>query len=261
MKSAGPTLTIIALAWNEREQLRACFASLQPLVKLTRAKTLVVFDSAGDDDTLRIARAEADQVVVADFENFAKQRNLALAQSDTRWVFFIDADERCTPRLAQEISEAVQSEAFAAYRVPRLNFLFGREVRHAGWSPDYQIRLLERERCRYDESRGVHELPVVDGPVGTLQARLVHYNYNRWGQFFAKQRAYSDLEAQALYASGRRATLKSLVGQPLRELKRRLIDYAGYRDGLLGLALSVAMAFYAGRTYRKLWRLQRHRQA
>jgi glycosyltransferase involved in cell wall biosynthesis len=248
-------LTIVALAWNEAEHLRACLGSVKPLIDLMSATTLVLFDSAGDDATLEIAREVADRVVIADFDNFAAQRNRALDLASSRWVFFIDADERCTPRLAHEIAQAIQKVDCAAYRVPRRNILFGHEVRHTGWSPDYQVRLLERASCRYDESRRVHELPTVDGETGTLKAQLVHYNYDTWGQFIEKQRAYSDLEAQALYASGRRASLKSIVGQPLRELKRRFIDYRGYRDGLLGVALSLAMALHVAQTYVKLRRL------
>jgi glycosyltransferase involved in cell wall biosynthesis len=252
-----PKLTIVGLAWNETEHLSGCFASLQPLIRLTGAETLVIFDSAGDDATLSVAREVADRVVVADFDNFARQRNRALDAARSKWVFFIDADERCTPRLAQEIARAIDNQEYAAYQVPRRNILFGHEVRHTGWSPDYQLRLLERERCRYDESRLVHELPTVQGEIGTLQATLVHYNYDTWGQFISKQSAYSDLEAQTLYTAGRRASVKSLIGQPLRVLKRRFIDYQGYRDGILGAALSVAMALHAAQTYLKLWRLQR----
>ncbi len=250
-------LTIAALAWNETDHLRGCFASLKPLVDLTGAKTLIVFDSAGDPATLAIARDLADRVMIADFDNFAKQRNRALDQASSDWVFFIDADERCTPRLAQEIARAIATDKHSAYKVPRRNFFFGREVRHTGWSPDYQLRLLRRERCRYDEARLVHELPTVHGETGTLQARLIHYNYSTWRQFVAKQRAYSDMEAQALHAAGRKPKLKSVIGQPLREFKRRFIEYKGYRDGALGLALSLAMSLYAGRTYVKLWRLHR----
>ena len=251
-------LTIAALAWNEGEQVRACFNSVEPLVALTGAETLVLFDSEGDAATLEIAQQVVSRVAVVDFDNFARQRNRALDIALSEWVFFIDADERCTPRLCREIAQAVKAEGYAAYRIPRRNFLFGHEVRHTGWSPDYQLRLLKREACRYDETRGVHELPTVHGEVGTLEARLLHYNYRTWGQFFEKQRAYARLEAESLHQAGRKASLKSIIGQPLREFKRRYVDYRGYRDGLLGLALSLAMSFYVAQTYVRLWRLQRH---
>jgi glycosyltransferase involved in cell wall biosynthesis len=251
-------LTIVALAWNEAAHLEPCFRSVESLAR-AGADTLIVLDSEADSETEAVARIVAQRVVVSDFVNFAVQRNKGLDLANTKWVFFIDADERCTPRLAEEIRQAVRSSEHAAYRVPRRNILFGREVRHTGWSPDYQIRLLERQRCRYDESRAVHEVPQVDGKIGTLSARLVHYNYATWGQFVSKQRAYAVLEARALYAAGRRARPRSFIGQPYREFKRRFIEYRGFKDGLLGLILSAAMGLYAAETQRQLLLLQNKR--
>jgi hypothetical protein len=144
------------------------------------------------------------------------QRNRALELADADWVFFIDADERCTRQLAPEISEALRSGTHAAYRVPRRNILFGREVRHTGWWPDYQVRLLRRDRCRYDESRQVHEFPSVDGSIGSLSAPLIHFNYTTWRQFAQKQLAYAALEANSLYQNGERVRPRSFIGQPLR---------------------------------------------
>ncbi len=251
-------LTVVALAWNEVAHIEPCFRSVEPLVR-AGADTLIVLDSEANEEMEALARKVARRAVVSDFVNFAIQRNRGLDLAETEWVFFIDADERCTPPLAEEIHRATTSSEYAAYRVPRRNILFGHEVRHTGWSPDYQIRLLERERCRYDESREVHELPQVDGKIGTLSARLVHYNYATWGQFVAKQRAYAVLEARALYAAGRRARPRSFVGQPFREFKRRFIEYKGFKDGLLGLVLSVAMGLYAAETQRQLLLLQKAR--
>jgi glycosyltransferase involved in cell wall biosynthesis len=254
---AKPTLTVVALAWREADHLKACFESVQSLVSATSADTIVILNSDADAKTAEVARSVAQRVVVSRFVNFSVQRNRGLDAARTDWVFFIDPDERCAAVLANEIAKTLGSPDCAAYRVPRRNFLFGREVRHTGWWPDYQIRLLERACCRYDESREVHEFPIVDGPVGTLDAPLLHFNYENWHQFFAKQRDYSALDAHALFKAGRRARVRGVVGQPLREFKRRFIDYQGYMDGLLGLELSLAMAWYAGITYKRLWSLQR----
>jgi (heptosyl)LPS beta-1,4-glucosyltransferase len=254
MRDGG--LTIAALAWNESADLRFCFRSLQPLVERTGAETLVVFDPDGDAATLAVARELASAVLVHPFRNFAAQRNFALRSARTRWVFFIDPDERMTAPLAADIMATLREPDAAAYRVPRRNFLFGREVRHTGWYPDYQFRLLDAERCRYDESREVHEFPLFSGEAGTLHSPLLHNNYRTWRQFARKQLAYSSLHAKTLLAEGRRASRKNIVGQPLRELNRRLIEYRGYRDGALGLALSAAMALYTLVVYVKLWRLQ-----
>jgi glycosyltransferase involved in cell wall biosynthesis len=257
MIDATPRLTIAALARNEARHLGPCFDSLKPLTGLAGVDTLVLLDSRADEATEHVARSVADHVARNTFVNFSKQRNHALDLATGAWVFFIDPDERPTPALAKEIEAALQRDQYAAYRVPRRNIFFGREVRHTGWWPDYQVRLLKRDRCRYDESREVHEFPIVGGETGTFSQPLVHYNYDTWGQFFRKQWLYTRHDARALHAAGRRARPRSLIGQPLRELKRRFIDYKGYKDGLLGLALSIAMALYTAETYRQLLRLRR----
>lgn len=257
----GPSLTIVALAWREGEQLRKCFASLRPLLHITGADTLVLLDSQADTLTTDIAHRVAKRVAIAHFDNFAAQRNCALALCSTEWVFFIDADEHITPALAEEIGTTLERGQDAAYRVPRRNILFGHEVRHTGWSPDYQVRLLKRTASRYDEKRQVHEVPEVAGSVGTLREPLTHFNYATWRQFIEKQRSYAPLEARAMYAEGHRARLRSLVGQPLREFKRRFIEFRGYRDGLLGFELSVAMAAYRLLAHWHLLRLQRSKSS
>ena len=251
------SLTIIALARNEANHLGPCFKSLRTLTSQPGVRTLIVLDSRADNATQAAAHAVANQVIVSEFVNFAVQRNRALDAAQGEWVFFIDADERCTPALAQEIAKAVsQQSQYAAFQIPRRNILFGHEVHHTGWWPDYQIRLLKRDSCRYDETRKVHELPIVKGKTGTLTKPLIHYNYQTWQQFINKQWAYAKYDARVLHASGRRARPRNMLGQPLRELKRRLIDYQGYKDGPLGVTLSLAMALYVAETYRQLWKLQ-----
>ena len=250
------SLTLIALAWRESDHLEACFRSLAELRARTGATTLIILDDVADDPTRAIAYRVADHVKEFSFTNFSKQRNHALHAAETEWVFFIDADERCPPALALEVEQSITGSTHNAYRVPRRNILFGHEVKHTGWWPDYQIRLMRREYCRYDESIHVHERPIVQGSTGTLTFPLIHYNYKTWSQFAAKQKAYARLEAEALWAERRRPKLRSMIGQPLRELKRRLIDYQGYRDGVLGVALSFAMSLYSLEVQRQLFLLR-----
>jgi glycosyltransferase involved in cell wall biosynthesis len=256
VSSPTPQLTIIALAWNEAEDLEPCFASVRSLVDEYGAQTLIVLDHQADEETADAARRVADQVVTNIFENFARQRNFALDTAATEWVFFIDPDERASPDLCEEIIRVINRNTCGAWQVPRRNFLFGREVRNTGWWPDYQIRLFRRDGVRYDEARKVHELPLIKGEACTLLNPLIHYNYRTWKQFVDKQRAYAPLEAQALYAGGNRARLKSLLGQPVREFFRRFVQYNGWRDGFMGLALSLAMAAYKFEVYRQLHKIQ-----
>jgi hypothetical protein len=137
----------------------------------------------------------------------------------------------------------------AGWWVPRDNYIFGRLTCHAGWSPDYQLRLLRRGHARYDPARPVHETVLLGGEAGYLSNCLVHYNYDSLRRFAAKQRRYARLEAQALAERGVRPRPRSLLLQPLREFRRRFLELEGYRDGWHGLVLSSLLAYYTFRTY------------
>jgi (heptosyl)LPS beta-1,4-glucosyltransferase len=173
------------------------------------------------------------------------------------WVFFVDADERATPELAQEVRLAVGQAGFDGWWVPRKNYIFGAWIRHAGWYPDHQLRLLRRAKARYDERREVHELVELDGEAGYLRSHLIHYNYSTVGEFRRKQGSYTDYEARMLLDAGQRAKPWNFLLQPLRQFWWRYVTLQGYKDGWRGLLLSVLMAYYELVRYWRLWRLQR----
>ena len=253
--TAMSRITGALLARDEERQIRGCLQSLAWTDEL-----LVVVDARTRDATEAIAREFTDRVFTHPFASFPAQRNFALDQVRTEWVFFVDSDERVTPELAAEAREAIgrdSPDAPVGYWTPRRNIIWGRWIRHGGWYPDYQLRLLRRDRARYDESREVHELVVLDGPDGYLREPFVHHNYESVGQFLAKQRAYSTLDARTMWRKGIRPRPHNFVLQPLREFKRRYVEHQGFRDGPHGLLLAALLAYYNLVTYAKLARLAR----
>ncbi len=239
------------LARDEADFLADCLGSLGWVDEL-----LVLVDSASKDATPEIARRYAERVELTPWRGFPLQRNLALGLASTDWLLFADADERVPPALAQEVRRAVvERPGIAGFWISRRNIICGQWVRYAGWWPDRQLRLLRRGRARYDESAVVHEVAQLDGPSGVLAEPLVHLNYATLTEFQAKQAVYAKLEARALWERGIRARPHSLVLQPLRELRRRLLELRGYRQGRLGFQLSVLMAVASFTTYRELLRL------
>ena len=209
---------------------------------------LVVLDAATRDATRSVAEAHGARVVERTFDTFAAQRDFALAQVETDWVLFVDADERVPAELRDEIRRTVAREGAATgYWISRHNVIVGRVVRHAGWYPDYQLRLLRRGRARYDPQRPVHEVPLLDGPDSHLGSPLVHFNYRTLAEFVRKQERYCRLEADRLLIAHGRPRARAVVGQPLREMWRRYVALEGYREGPLGLALCLILAWYAGK--------------
>jgi len=244
-----PRLSALVLTYNEERHICDCLRSL------TWADELLVLDSFSQDRTVELARGVGARVEQRVFVDWADQRSAAMELATGDWVFFVDADERATPELADEVRQVIRTEACAGYWVPRRNYIFGKLMRYAGWSPDYQPRLLRRGRCRWDPARPVHELVIFDGPAGHLQNALIHYNYDTISQFVSKQERYTDVYARQLHREGKRPRLRSFIGQPLREFFRRYVTLRGYRDGVHGLLLSLLLGYYAFRTYVKLWRL------
>jgi (heptosyl)LPS beta-1,4-glucosyltransferase len=244
-ESADLRLAAVVLTKNEEHNITEC------LQTLAWADRLCVLDSVSTDRTVELARQAGAEVQQHAFVNYADQRDTALQMFAAEWVFFVDADERATPELEAEIRRVIADEFAVGWWVPRRNYIWGRWIRHAGWFPDYQLRLLKRGFARYDPTHEVHEIVQLDGPEGHLQNPLTHYNYTTVGQFLRKQDFYATYEASVLVRQGIHPRPHSVILQPLREFWRRYISLEGYKDGGHGLFLSVLMAYYTGVAY---WR-------
>ena len=252
-EAAALPLTVVVLTLDEERHIRACLTAALAL----RPAALLVLDSGSRDVTVAEAAAVGARVVIRPFDGYASQRNAALELVETEWVYFVDADERVTPEQAAEIRHRLASEDLAGYWVPRDNRILGRSVRGGGWWPDTQLRLFRRMYGHYDTNRQVHEVVVLAGLSGSLTAPLIHYNYDNWRQVLAKQRRYTARAMRDALESGQRVRPQNYALQPARELRRRYLSLAGYRDGWLGLWLAFIMAYYDLLFYVWLGRAQR----
>lgn len=246
-------LSVVILTRNEEKHLPACLASVR------WADEVLVIDSFSTDRTVQIAQAAGARVEELSFVNYAAMRDTGLSLARGDWVLFVDADERASDELRKEILSVIQHSQIAVrkspivgYWIPRQNYIFGAWVRHAGWYPDRQLRLMQRTRAHYDPARPVHELVVLEGEAGELCGHLIHINYETVGEFVRKQKHYARYDAQKLSADGIRAKAHNFVLQPMREFRRRYIALQGYRDGWRGLLLSLLMAWYVFEVYRVL---------
>jgi glycosyltransferase involved in cell wall biosynthesis len=245
-------LIAVILTYNEEKHIAECIRSV------TWCDAVIVIDSYSTDRTCEIARKEGAFIIRHPFKGFGSQRQAAMDCLAARWILFVDADERPTPELAREIRHRIVKQPdIVGWWFPRHNYILGKLIRHAGWYPDYQLRLLRADRSHWDPEREVHELPILDGPDGYLENVLIHYNYDSLGQFIAIQDKYTNYDAHILFQQGERPKWWSPFSMPLRHFKLRFIDWQGYKDGLYGLWLSVLMSYYEGQKYIRLARLWR----
>jgi glycosyltransferase involved in cell wall biosynthesis len=192
------------------------------------------------------------------FVNFAVARNTALKNAkalNADWMFFIDADERATPELADEIKRVIESNEYVGWWVPRYNIMWGHTMQGGGWYPDCQLRLMKIDAAHYNPEREVHEIVILNGKAGTLKEHLIHYNYDSLAQFRKKQDRYIDFEAKILKDKGIKAKPWTYITMPLREFKRRYVTLGGYKDGWVGLQVCSLMSWYMLVTYLRLRKL------
>ena len=221
------------------------------------ADEIIVVDSGSVDDTLAIARARGARTETRAWTGYVDQKNFAASLASHDWIFSLDADERIPPALASEIRALLATEPHrGGYRVPRVTFHLGRWVRTTDFYPDYQTRLYDRRKGRW-QGRYVHESVTVDGDTGQLTTELLHYSYRDLTDHLDRINAYTTLAARQMHESGRRARAVDLLLHPPAAFLRNYILRRGFLDGTAGLTLSLVNAYSVLLKFAKLWELQR----
>jgi glycosyltransferase involved in cell wall biosynthesis len=242
-------ITVYTLTLNEARQIRAVLESVK------WADEILVMDSFSTDGTVEIAREFNARVVQEAFCGFGRLRNRALAAATHDWVLSIDADERCTPELAEEIRHELLDPGFEAYHVPRKSHFLGRWMRHSGWYPDYrQPQLFNRQRFRYNDEP-VHESYTLNGRLGYLRQHVLQYPWDTLEIATAKLQRYSTLMAQRYAEEGKRGSAAKMLLSPAGMFFRIFFLQAGFRDGRHGFVLAALYAYYTFLKYAKLWEL------
>jgi glycosyltransferase involved in cell wall biosynthesis len=244
-----PKLTVTVITRNESANIAAALESAQ------WADEIIVVDSESTDDTADIARRYTDRVIVRPWPGYAAQKNFAAAEASHDWILSLDADERVTPALREEIRQTLaRAPSTSGFRIPRVTFHLGRWIRSTDWYPDYQLRLYDRRRGQWT-GRYVHESVRVDGPVGRLRGELEHYAYRDVAHHLQTMDRYTTLAARQMFEDGRRAGWVDILITPRLTFFRNYILRGGFRDGMAGLIISAMNAYYVGLKFAKLWEL------
>lgn len=252
----SPLLSVMIITKNESANLPACLASVH------FADEIIVVDCGSTDGTVDLARAAGATVLeTSDWPGFGPQKNRALAATNGTWVLSLDADERITPELSQEISAIISNPATAAdgYDISRRSWYCGRFIEHSGWSPDYVTRLFKRGKARFTD-HVVHERLIVEGHVKRLNSLMLHYSFMDYSQVLRKVDQYSTLSAQQAYARGKRTSIGKAILHGWWAFMRTYFLKRGFMDGAHGLALAISNAEGSYYRYLKLWLLTQNAQ-
>ena len=237
---AMPGITGIVITFNEEERIAEAIASL------SCCDEVLVVDSESTDRTRDIARTLGARVIERAWQGYSSQKNFAAEQTANDWILSIDADERLSVELADEIlqwKKSVRSGSAVAWSMPRRAFYLGRWIKHSGWYPDRKIRLYDKRYCQW-EGEFVHERVKVNGEIGRFREDLLHLPYRDWHDHEKRIDRYTELAAQAARSTGLRGNVLKLVLGPPTTFIRSFILHAGFLDGWRGLAIAYMGARY-----------------
>jgi len=249
-------ITVVMPTLNESAQIA------EAVRDLAWADEIIVVDGGSSDETPALAVDAGARLIVVRGPTIADQRNAGIAAARNEWVLALDADERVSPQLRDEISAMLSGggrPGHAAYRMKFRNYYLGRELRHGPWGRDWHVRLFTRER-RYVCHRVHEHLEAIDD-VGTLDGAVIHSPYRDIAHHVSKIVKYARWGADDLYAQGRRAGMWQLTARPAWRFLRDYVAYSGWRDGTVGFVAAALGAFAAFLKYAFLFSRSRSASA
>ena len=235
--SLGLGLSVIIITKNEAAHIAECLASV------SFADEIIVVDSGSADGTVELARKFGALVhQFPDWPGFGPQKNRALALATKDWVFSIDADERVTPALREEIIATLRVPRSSGYAVPRLSEFCGKPIRHSGWWPDLVLRLFRRQSGKFTDVLVHESVSLADGKPGRMHSHLLHYPHPTLDSLIDKVNRYSGDAAKMMFAEGKRAGLPKIVLHSVWTFIRIYFLRLGFLDGRHGFVLAVTAA-------------------
>jgi len=251
MSKTRAEVSAIIVCFNEEDRIEACLDSLR------WCDEIVVVDSFSTDRTPEICRRYTEQFYQRPWAGYRDQKAYAHSLTTKEWVLLVDADERVSSPLREEILSILSAEPqpYAGFSLPRLVYYLNRWWRRGGWYPDYDIRLFRRERAKWGGSEP-HEKIFVDGKVRRLTNPLEHYTYRNIEDHIQRINRFTSISAGELKRSARRWRLSDVLLRPPVRFVRSYIFQRGFMDGFAGFYVALSAAIYVFLKYAKLWELE-----
>lgn len=246
-------ITAIIPAFNEAHNI------VDVLKSVDFCNEVILVDSNSTDDTVAIAKPFYDKLLTRDYVHSASQKNWAIPQASNEWILLVDADERVTPALREEIINLVpslDSSEHVGYWMGRRNFFMGKQVHYSGWKNDKVIRLFRKSKCKYLDKH-VHSEIEADGSVGWLQNKLLHYKYIDMDHHVSKLQRYASLQARDFDKKVGKITMYHVVVKPLWGFFKHYFLQLGFLDGFVGFTIAYLRSHGIFMRYVKLWLLRR----
>lgn len=242
-------ISAVIICMNEEKNLDECIRSIK------WCDEIILIDSFSTDKSLSIANKYTDKIYQNEWKGFAEQRKFSLTKANYEWIFSLDADERCSEDLSEEIQTILSQNVIKpnGFLIPRKSFFLGRWVKHSGWYPDYQLRLFRKDFVSI-EDRLVHESYEVKGEIGKTKNNILHYTVKSISDFIIKINNYSTLSA--IENSQKKINCVYILFKPFIEFIKKFVFQGGFLDGVYGVMVAFFHTITKILTYVKIWEIQ-----
>jgi len=241
-------LSVLIITLNEEFHIKSLLEDLH------FANEIIVVDSFSNDQTIDIVNSFKNvKLIQNEFVNFTAQRNFAIDQAKNSWILFMDADERLTPNLKSEIIETINStDPVSAYLVYRTFMFKNVKLHFSGWQTDKIFRLFNKNKCRYAKELFVHEKLNVEGEIGKLKNKIIHFSYSDYDNYKNKMRSYGIFKAREKHQKGFKYNALMLFFHPLYTFLYQFIIRLGFLDGTKGVIICYLNSYSIYARYKEL---------
>lgn len=244
-------ITALIIARNEEKMIANCIETVR------WCKEVLVLDNGSSDSTPQLAEELGARVVHYQTHNFATLRQEILKHAKTEWIFYLDADERVTPELAQEVIVQLETTSASAFTLKRENYFYGQKFSFTGTQGDLVARIFKRAHVQGWKGE-IHESPVYKGETLELHCPLLHFTHRTTQEGLIKSASWTLQEAQLLHKAGTKpVTVTTILRKGLMEILRRGIRDKGYKDGMAGWVEAIIQGINRMLVYIQVWELQR----
>ncbi|MCG1036360.1 glycosyltransferase family 2 protein [Polaribacter sargassicola] len=207
------------------------------------ADEIIVIDSFSTDNTVALAEKYNVKIIKRKFDDFSSQKNFAISKATNSWIYVLDADERVSKELREEILKAVKNpKDFVGFSFNRDFYFMNKQIKFGGYSNNKVIRLFDKNFSRYNGSL-VHEKIITDGKIGEIETPIKHYSYKNFSHHLTKVQNYKELQAKELFAQGKKSSLFKIIVKPKTRFLTHYFFKLGFLDGFRGFVIAAIQSY------------------
>ena len=246
--------SVAVITFNEELNIKECIESFHDI-----ADEVIILDSFSTDKTLEIARHfKKVKIFTNEFKGHIEQKNKAIDLCNGTWILSLDADERISPELKNEIVTIVNKKEidYQGYKIPRLTYHIGKFIKHSGWYPLKRYRFFLKGFAKWT-GENPHDYIEITGSGSSLNGDIIHYSFKDLTHQVDTINKFSSIVAYTRYIKNTKSPILKSIYKPLIKFFEIYLFKLGFLDGYAGFIIAISSSYSTFLKFAKLYELQK----